>query len=682
MTLGVRGANPIWVMVDLEGNLFDDNFYMWVLENTIPYVPETVYHDPELNVAWTNPIQFLANGTLPPDIYFEEDKVYRLEFRQNNGLVPPSQSDPLIYEVNNYRPGSGGNTPIDTLAFASSNQITNPQFALINFSSPFSLINATDPDPIEIGPGWFLELAGTGNVTLTQVPLNDDNINPSNAPYALQITLSGWDDDGVFLRQRFQQNGMLWTNNDPPTKFVSSAITARLEGEPQSITANIVDSNNTPLGQVLTAVINEEWNEFTGHDDLIETTNPDIPPAAYIDYKLALPSDIDIYVTSIQLVIQETEAEPGFEQDSIERQIDHTFHYYKDSVLRQAKESLLTGWDFGLNPWQFRSTSQVNLATFGYTADQTIMIQQAYVAGAVGNNVSVGRATAANNYGFTVQAVTANNQFAMIQYIDPTTIRSSWGTVVSSLVRLNAQRQNDALPLRMKMRLIYRASLPPTLSQTQPISSWAASGEPSFAAGWTSISPKNDPVYDLSNGFNELFFEQFELPASSNNDMTLGIVLYTLDSMIETGTPDNIIFDQVSLAQSDFAIETTKLSFDETLRRCQFYGCKSFELATVPQTGTTGGEMIFPQTVAAAGNGVSQTILLPVRMRAIPTVALFNPVNANSLVHNITTGTDCPASGTTTLSTSSFAITYTAVGGSAVGNGLIAQWTALSQLGV
>lgn len=582
MPLGIRGSNPIWTEVDLQGNLFDDTFYLFVLTNTIPYVPSPVYHDPDLNVAWNNPIRFLGNGTLPVDIFFVPETVYRLEFRQGN-----TQQDPLIYEVNNYIPGEGGVTPVDTVAFPTSNQITNPQFSLISFSSPFTF-SGTDPDPIEVAPGWFLELGGTGTVTLTQVPLNSTNANITNAPYALEINLSGWNTDEVFLRQRFEQNGMLWAN-----KTVSSSITARLQGAPQFISATLFDSQNAPLIQVLQPVeINQAYNEYTGYGTLLVSTNTDTPPSAYIDYKLALPSTIDIYVTSFQLIVQDLPVKPTFEQDSIDRQIDHTFHYYRESVLRQAKESLLTGWDFGLNPWQFRTTTQTNLATFGYTADQTIMVQQLYVATGVGNAISVGRTLAADNYGFRLASVNAANQFAMIQYIDPTTVRSSWGSIVSSLVRLNALKQSSGLSMRVKMRLIYRASLPPILAQNEPILSWTSGGSPVYTSDWTVIVPKNDPVYNLTNGFNELLFEGFQLPASSNDQMTLGIVIYTLDNMLSTGTPDSITFYQVSLIQSEFAAESTKLSFAETLVRCQFYYEKSYDFNILPATASSHGALI------------------------------------------------------------------------------------------
>lgn len=316
MSLGVRGSNPIWSEVDLQGKQFDDTFYLFVLENTIPYVPATVFHDADMNVPWTQPIQFLGNGTLPIDVYYQSSSVYRLEFRQGN-----TQAAPLIYEVDNYVPNGSGSSPIDSVAFATSNEITNPQFALFDLKSP-TVISGTDPAPIVIAPGWELLVSGTGTATINQVALTDSNINPSNAPYALRLTLTGWTADTAMLRQRFRQNGMLWAN-----KIVSSAVTTLLNGAPQFITATLVDSNNSVLGTVLpSSAVNETWIEYTGYAQLTDTTNPDTPPAAYVDYLLNLPSNIDIYLTSFQLVAQDLPIQPSFEQDSIDRQIDHTYN--------------------------------------------------------------------------------------------------------------------------------------------------------------------------------------------------------------------------------------------------------------------------------------------------------------------------------------------------------------------
>lgn len=327
-SLGIRGSNPIWAEFNLAGRIFDDTYYLWVLSNVIPYIPLTVYQDPDLETPWTNPIQFLGNGTLPNNVYFESGVVYRLEFRQHIGLGEPSQSDPLIYLVENYVAGDGGSTPVDTVAFASSNQITNPQFALIDFgttAAPTYTFTGTDPDPIQIGPGWFLELSGTGTATITQVPFNDLELNTSNAPYALRLQLSGWTSGSAFLRQRFVQNGMLWAN-----KYVSSTLTAEIGSDSVSIgpiNANLFDSNGSLLANVLNVVrLNTSLNEYTGVGLLPESTNTDLPPAAYIDYELSIPSNIDIYVTSIQLIVEDMPVEQSFIQDSINRQIDQTYN--------------------------------------------------------------------------------------------------------------------------------------------------------------------------------------------------------------------------------------------------------------------------------------------------------------------------------------------------------------------
>src|SRR5690606_20302435 len=140
-------------------------------------------------------------------------------------------------------------------------------------------------------------------------------------------TLSGSWTGQPALRQRFNQNGMLWAN-----KVVSGSLTARLEGLPQNISSLLIDSNGTPLAQIIPAssVVNSTFQEIQGFGQLPVTSNPDVPPAAYIDYKILLPVDIDIYITSIQLVEGELQLNYGYQQDTIERQVDHTFHYYKD----------------------------------------------------------------------------------------------------------------------------------------------------------------------------------------------------------------------------------------------------------------------------------------------------------------------------------------------------------------
>lgn len=305
----------MWLFDDLTGHLLDDQFYMFVLSNEIPYGPLPIYQDPFGNVEWTNPLQFYANGTLPNNVYFDPDTVYRIEIRQGD-----SQSDALIHLVENYVPGSSGNTPINETSFSTDNQVSNPQFALINFTSPLTL-NSVSTQIINVAPGWFLNLTGTGNVTLTQVLLNSAVVNPTNASYALQIQLSGsW--TNAYLSQRFTKNGVLWSNS-----FVSSSIMALSGNAPQNISATLIDSQGNTLTTVLnTTPLTEAFNAYPGIGQIGASMDTDFPPTAYIEYQLLLPNNCNITLSSVQLISGDVNVEYPYEQTTIERQIDQTYH--------------------------------------------------------------------------------------------------------------------------------------------------------------------------------------------------------------------------------------------------------------------------------------------------------------------------------------------------------------------
>lgn len=633
MALGTRGANPIWSEVDLQGRQFDDTFWLFVLENTIPYIPAKVYHDPDLSIEWTNPIQFLGNGTLPIDIFFESDKVYRLEFRQHIGLGNPTQDDPLIYEVNNYIAGTGGSTPVDTIASTTSNQVTNPQFSLIDFTSPLT-VSGTDPDPIQIAPGWTLNVAGTGSVTISRESLDNANANPSNAPYALRLNLNGWTTDSVILTQRFQQNGMLWAN-----KIVASAVTARLNGPPQDIgSAKLFDSNNQLLAEVLPVTpINNVWNEYRDYGELPDTANPDDPPSAYIEYRLSLPSNIDVYLTSFQLVAEDLPLKPSFDQETIERQIDHTFHYYRDSIIMRPKDSILSGWDFRLNPWQFYNRALTTISGVGgYIADQTVLIAE--VASSLQTS---GSNTPPENQAFVVKAVNGVTQgrFALIQYIDPTTCRPSLFETLSSLVKARIITSHGT-QVGLKVKLLSSANTPASVNQ---VTGWDANGPIFNPAIWDTSFPLNNPTYtitptisaNLSDGY--AYNQIPKLTSTSIASQTLALVVYTTAPMNNTlGSEDYLSFQSISLVPNEFAIETNAKTFDETLRECQYYYQKSFLTGTLPATaiGQNTGELQWLQAFGGATPAQGPFVSFATQMRAVPTMTLYSPTEANNQIRD------------------------------------------------
>lgn len=640
MPLGVRGFNPIWSEFDLQGKIFDDTFYLFVLENTIPYIPATVYHNADLSGPWTQPIQFLGNGTLPVDVYFESDVFYRLEFRQG-----PTQNDPLIYEIDNYVAGSGGSTPVDTVAMATDNQITNPQFALVNFSSPFSL-SATNPDPIEVAPGWFLELGGTGTVTLNQVALNSTNANPSNAPYALRLTLTGWNSGEVFLRQRFQQNGMLWASfSGSNIKYVSTAITARLTGSPQSISAVLYDSMGAPLTTILDpTAINGSWNEFTGHGQMPQTTNTDTPPAAHIDYKIAIPSNIDIYLSSIQLIVQELPLEPGFEQDSIERQVDHTFHYYKPQLEFKPIPSLLTGWDFPLNPQQFGITSFTNVPI--YVWDQTIMCSSV-------GTINVTQIPATGSMQLTT--TNANEAFYMLQYLSgPEAIKTTYSDLSVNIDAYCAVNPG----IKVSVFLYYsntNGTIPPISGGTTigSITNVATGQFTLSSSGWSliaqSVGRSNTAILPFNTHLDSITDVKFyDFLASSNynspGNTTRNFAIVVTFAVPISGTL--IVNNSVSLVPGRIPTRPAPQTQDEVLRECQLYYEQSYDNGSAPFASIPGAVYLsqssFWNSNTATTYASPFSITYNVAKRAAPTITLYsvdgtiNNVQSNLAYFNVT----------------------------------------------
>lgn len=620
----IRGANPIWSMVDLTGHQLDDSYWMFVLENEIPYIPAPVYQDPEGLIPWNNPINFLANGTLPVDIYWDpgsdaEPNAYRIEIREGN-----TQSDPLIYLIENYVPGEGGGGP-DDVGFTTDNQITNPQFSLVNFASSYSLTTSALSTDVEIGPGWILSLstAGTGTVELTQVPLNSSatTVNSSNAPYALRIVLSGWSD--AKLKQRFNQNGMLWSNMQ-----VSSAITARSDSAGVLISANMVDSQGNTLGQVLAqTTVSGSFTEYTGHDLFPDTTNTDVPPDAWIEYQLQLQNNVDIYITSIQLLVSNFPIEPIFEQDSIERQIDHTFHYYEPQLAFKPVPSLLTGWDFTVNPAQFGSVQTVNNVAPKYIWDQTI-------AKSTVGNVTVARSSSA--LGIALTNSQPNESFYLMQYLtDGQAARAKASNLAVNLDGY-AIGSNNA---RARVYLFVAkqgGSIPLLASGTPAIGDLNADGTFTLTdtTGWQEIPLL--PGYSRTKTLNnvnthdeqDISFTGFDGNSLYGSTTSTQLFCIVVSFFIPTASTFTY-FNSISVVPGDIPTRPAQLTASQSLAQCEYYYEMSYNLATQVGTSVIPGCIAAPQSSYWAASNVYNyaspfTIEYKQVKQAAPNVTFYN----------------------------------------------------------
>lgn len=575
----VRGPNPIWYMPDHVGEPLNDEYYALFLTNEFPYLPQNIYRDHEGQTTWPcNIVQFQPGGTLPNNLYFDPNLVYRIEIRHGS-----SQSDALIYEINDYVPccstSGGGDGSLSS--FTLDNQITNGQFSFLDLNNSATITTAGTHT---IAPGWDLILVGLGSTTITQLILSGSQGQPNNPPFAIRFANSGW--TSATLRQRLNHNGALWAGG-----AISMSFAARAQGSPQALTMSYVPSAGTGFVNLSATLGTTDFVTYSSTVNLPASNNTDLSTVAHIDVIITLPPNGTVDITNIQLVGQSEPFDSSvvppiapYQQESQERQIDHTFHVYKNDLIQNPRQSLLTGWNFPLNPFQFTTTTVTTAATqTSYIADQTILHQEA------ASQVQTGKNSVGERQNLVVKGVVAapTTRFALIQYIDPATIRPYWSYILSVLAKARIQTSHGTL-VPLKCRLIYRAGLPSAISATEPISSWVGT-DPTFAGGWTAIAPNNDPAYTLTSSYQSLAFNHFQLPTATNVNMTLGVVLYTTANLNVTGTTDAIYFDKVGLTPTLYAADALPETFDESLRRCQFYYEKSYDVGDLPGTATTNG---------------------------------------------------------------------------------------------
>lgn len=645
----VRAPNPIWYMVDLDGQGLNDEYYAFFLTNTLPYIPQNVYRDPEGLTVWTgNVVEFYPNGTLPNNLYFDPNLVYRIEIRHGN-----SQTDPLIYEINNFVPGSGGGGELTDLSLLTSeNQVTNPNFSQVFFvgtpSSSQPTLTITTAGTYDVAPGWQLVLTGTGTTTLTQLIFSGltSNSSPNAINYALRVNNNGW--TSAILQQRFNNNGGIFTGG-----AISMSVTARAQGSSEIISLvyspsdagdpAILVPNANDSGLLTTG----DYRVVQGTDNLPVSVNTDLSTVAYVDMQIVLPPSGIVDVTDFQVVgqsnpipvgIDPLTVNPPYQQQSEERHIDHSFHVYAQQLIQNTKKNILVGWTFALNPFQFITKTLTTVTNqTQYIADQTILHQE------TASSLQSGQAAQTGNFGLELKAINGvnANRFAIIQYIDPASFAPYWGQILSSLVRARIFTTHDT-QVPLKMRLIYRTTLPSTISNTEPITGWDVNGDVTFAAGWTALEPVNDLAYVLENAYanNEgattfpaLSFDQFSVPGFSGSlptTQTLGVVLYTTEPLNNTAaSEDSIVIDRVSLIPNKFAAEACAESFDESLRRCQYYYEKTYDTGVLPGTVTDVGR-IYARTTLAPNfadqfHPFSFAQNYQATKRAIPIMSFYSP---------------------------------------------------------
>lgn len=540
------------------------------------------------------------------------------------------------------------------------NELCNPNFVEVNLGEGVTTVNVTGSNTVTaVAPGWDIISSGTGTIELERLEPIALNV-PTNPPYALRISASAGLGSSIVLRQRLNNTPSIMRNG-----FCSATFTAAvLSGGSTFISLTYAPSTGVVTDVIPSTSISTDgaYHSIFGNVAIPDQVN-DPASTGYVDINVTIPTSRNVAITSLQIVGVSDSIDIPYDEQTADRQKDQLFHYYEDATVHQPKSDILTGWKFALNPWQFRNPASSNVANNTYTADQTIIIQQAYVDSATANNVAVGQGGFADNYSFQISAVTATNKTMVLQYVSPTDIAPYWGKKLSVRVKGNLVTTNDTT-LSFKLRLMYKAGLPGVLSQTVPVSAWANTDNalPTVSGdGWTYLTALNDPTYSLTDTIQAFDFNSFDLPVSTNANMTLGIAFIMMNNMDETATADLLNIESISLVQNDFAIESMPMTFAESLKRCQYFYEKSYSWNVLAGASDSNGvvDIVTPSVSDGSTTGsysMPFTINFVSHKRTTPTMTFYTPTGT---VGNISVGVNDSTGGVVT----------------APANKAISQWT-------
>lgn len=489
-----------------------------------------------------------------------------------------------------------------------SNEISNPQFSEVLFDTVSSSyvynFSGATLESIEIAPNWSIVVTGTGTVTVSQTkPVGSLN-RPTNPGTLLNINSTGI--SVLRLRQRIYGSPNLFGSG-----YLSGFFVAKTFGSSATTLSMLYSqSSGTVVDETIVAGIlpaNGEYVERSGSMLIPASNSSDNFPDAYVDIDLVLPLNTNIEVTSVQVVAtgeQSVSAVP-YDQESNYRQIDHLFHYFLPELAYKPIPSLLTAWDFPLNPAQPRGSSVTMNTTAAYLWDQTI-------GKSVVGNIAVVR----NAVSGGIQATTANasEAFYYLQYLSGNQAKKMLGTKLAVNVSAFRTQAGGDTTVRVYLYRGSSAATFPTLSTT--IGTIAASGVFTLTASdWTliprgnlgqalgTLSVVNTGDYATLNDAEDLQFSGWEITDAteiSDTDKFAIVVTYECPTTATVVTTNSI-----SVVPGEIPTRPAPQSADEVIRECQYYYETSKDTGVTITAGTVNGALLRSQGFGQTGGTVS-----------------------------------------------------------------------------
>lgn len=577
-------------------------------------------------------------------------------------------------------------------AIGLTNQLSNPQFALVNFgpNAPTGTgntlsytISGAGTTTIPIAPDWDLTIVATGasTLTVTQTPVTGQSKLPYNPPFTLDVAY-GANITSCKIIQTLNNNPD-WAA--PQTTGVMGYLAASiLIGDGTSVTMQYVPSAGNPAQTILNAANNTgAYVQETSTVQLQAANNTDTGATGYDQIVINLISATSS-ISNVQ-VIPMTSNVSGvqYDQTPVNRQIDHLFNYYNPLIQFMPNPNYLPAWDFALNPAQFLGYTVGAFATgansSNYIWDDVILFQSA----------NSGITTSQGISGALRLTAAADTKCAIIKYF--TAVEANDLAYSDLCVMIEAiTTQNAGLPVTVSLWYTTNANLPSTItSQTSVVTALDNNGHPSaVAAGWTEWTRDvlQNATYTLTNtgsSGSNFYFSPFNgwKPLNPNPAFTfMAIVVGT--GVLTTGL--SVSFQSVSLQKGNIPTVGGANTKAQVLQYSQTYYEKSFNLATVPaqNVGQNSGEFTFSQIVGAGTPQISGTISYKATKAIVPNlITTYSPGDASAEVYNFVRGLPCSAILVANNNQDGFYISFTSCAGSALADTLGIHWASDARLG-
>ena len=576
--------------------------------------------------------------------------------------------------------GAAGGGTIASAAGVS-NQLSNPQFAKINFISPLSLSfvgaqNLTIP----IAPDWDLEFVSTGNSTLliTRNAIQGSSAFPFNPPFTLQVEY-GANVTSCKLIQTLRNNPD-WA---APTVAGEAGF---LAGSIMLGVATSASMQYVTSGGVSKTILNET-NNTGARLQYNETVQLDLAANAatgltgFDQIVINLVSTTS-EVTNIQAVPLTTNVSGVlYDQTPVNRQVDHLFNYYNDQLQFKPIPSYLDAWDFPTNPSQILgatvAASAIGANKSKYVWDQTIIFQSA--------DSGVGITRSAD--GAIVLTAAATTQTAMIQYQPQIIARKMLFDKMSVHMVLATAAVQD---ITVSLWYTSDVSLPSAfVSNNSIVLTLDVSGTVATNNGtWTQVQRSNlgDATVTTLASANYQTFMLNGWDMKGSADISTATFFAVVVSTNEVTIANAVAFKSVSVCPGDIATIPAPQSQSAVLAACQRYYEKSFDVTNVAQqaAGVNTGAFVTGQIL---GSGVATqqfpTTVYKVAKHAVPNlVTTYSPVAASAQAYNLTSGLTCTATTVVSSRENGFYVTYVAGGGiTFAGDTNAVHWSSNALLG-